>query len=63
MTISEMIAEVQAARTAAGLRLEWIIPAIPGSVEKRNYVAFAKDEEQKAAWIANGIHKGWERIL
>ena len=53
MTGLEMMQAAQAKRTAAGLRLEWTLP------DGRDYVAYAKDEAQKAEWIANGQRDGW----
>lgn len=62
MASLEIIAKIQSERIVAGLRLEWIIPAIPNTSELRNYVAFAKDETQKQAWLANGDGQGWKRV-
>lgn len=45
------------ARTEKGLRLEWFIPA-----EQRNFTAFAKDEAQKAAWLAKAEADGWQLV-
>lgn len=61
MTGLEIIKWAQDQRAAAGLRLEWIIPAVLNS-PARNYTAFAKDESQKAAWLANGSAKGWQFV-
>jgi hypothetical protein len=60
----QIIELVQKQRTQAGLRLEWTIP-IAGQAggESRNYVAFAKDEAQKLAWLKNGLAKGWKRVV
>lgn len=56
MTGLEMMERAKAHRTAAGLRLEWVLP------EGRNYVAFAKDEAQKREWLANAERKDWELV-
>jgi hypothetical protein len=56
MTGRDIIAAVKARRTEQGLRLRWFIPA-----EGRMFTAFAKDEEQKQAWLVEAEAKGWVR--
>jgi hypothetical protein len=52
-----LILAAMKARTEKGLRCEWFIPA-----EQRTFTAFAKDEAQKAAWLADAAAKGWELV-
>lgn len=53
----QILALAMKRRTESGLRLEWFIPA-----ENRSFTAFAKDEEQKRAWLTQADAKGW-RLL
>lgn len=55
MTGLEMMELVKAKRAAQGLELKWFIPS-----EDRVFTAYAKDEAQKQAWLANAEAKGWE---
>jgi hypothetical protein len=58
MTDSEEILSLaMRRRTEKGLRLEWFIPA-----DDRNFVAYAKDEAQKQAWLAKAKANGWRLV-
>lgn len=57
MTSEQIMAAAKSRRTVQGFRLEWFIPS-----EGRNFTAFAKDEEQKQAWLSQAEAKGWERV-
>jgi hypothetical protein len=59
MTGLEIIAAAKARRQAAGLRIDWIIPA-KGQFAECDFTAYAKDEAQKQAWIASAARDGWE---
>jgi hypothetical protein len=56
-----MMKAVMAARENAGLHVRWIVPADHISPE-REWSAYAKDEAQKAAWIASKAKLGWKLI-
>lgn len=57
MTGLEMMELVKAKRAAQGFELKWFIPS-----EDRVFTAYAKDEAQKQAWLANAQAQGWERV-
>ena len=50
----DILAVAMQRRTEQGFKLVWFIPS-----EDRNFTAYAKDEAQKAAWLARGEAKGW----
>ncbi len=54
---NQIIEMVQKRREDAGLKLVWFVPS-----EGREFTAYAKDEAQKAAWLAKTEAKGWELI-
>ena len=41
-------------KAEAGLKLKWFIPE-----ENRMFTTYAKDEAQKAEWIARALEEGW----
>ena len=47
--MSDILAAAMRHRTEQGFRLVWFIPS-----EGRTFVAYAKDESQKQAWLARG---------
>lgn len=53
MNALDLIARAMASREALGLHVHWRLPS--GEV----WSAYAKDDEQKAAWIASKAKAGW----
>ena len=51
MTGMEMMEQAKGRRE----KLTWFIPS-----EDRTFTAWAKDEAQKQAWLADAVAKGWE---
>ena len=54
MTSEQIMATAMQRRAAQGLKLQWFIPE-----ENRVFTAYAKDEAQKQAWLADAEVKGW----
>lgn len=54
MTGEQLMKLAMQKRTEAGLRCVWSIPE-----EGRTFTAYAKDEAQKAAWMADAEARGW----
>lgn len=54
MTGEQIVAAVMAKRTAAGLFLRFNVPGRPDV-----FTCYAKDDTQKATWLANAKAKGW----
>ena len=54
---NEFLASVMAQRAAFGLKLTWFIPA-----EKREFTAYARDEDQKRAWLIRAKRDGWDMV-
>jgi hypothetical protein len=61
MTGQEALAAAITRRTAAGLKLTFMVP-VPNSTARREFVCFAKDETEKALWLASADRDGWERV-
>lgn len=57
MTGLQMMELAKAKRAAQGLELKWFIPD-----QNRVFTAYAKDEAQKQAWLADAQAKGWQRV-
>lgn len=55
-TSAALIGRVMAARENAGLHLHWQLP------DGSQWSAHAKDESQKAAWIAAKAKLGWQHL-
>ena len=53
----EIIKRAIAARTAAGLKLTFIIPD-----RAEPFTCFPSSEAIKATWIANAARKGWTQV-
>ncbi len=53
MTMDTLSAAMQR-RTEQGFKLVWFIPS-----EGRKFTAYAKDDVQKAAWLARAEARGW----
>jgi len=49
-----ILAAAMQRRTEQGFKLVWFIPS-----EGRTFTAYAKDEAQKAAWLAKADARGW----
>lgn len=57
MTGAQMMEMAKAKRAARDFELKWFIPD-----QNRVFTAYAKDEGQKQAWLADAEAKGWERV-
>jgi hypothetical protein len=57
MNAIQMIEKAKQARTAAGLKLTFIIPDQP-----EPFTCYPKDEAQKQKWLQNAKAKNWELI-
>ena len=53
MTSGQIMARAVQRRAAQGLKLQWFIPQ-----ENQVFTAYAKDEAQKQAWLADADAKG-----
>lgn len=51
------LAAAIARRTEAGLRLEFVVPG-----QADTFTCYAKDEDQKAAWLSKYAAKGWTLV-
>lgn len=55
MTGEQLMKLAMQKRTEQGLRCSWFIPE-----ENRTFTAYALDEAQKAAWLADAVSRGWK---